>query len=61
MITNEELVDDVREFSGWIEQYKELFEAYHNTSGNEYSEGVIDALISINTLYKVIFKRTLEE
>lgn len=64
---HEELLDDVKDFSGFLDMYRDLIKTYHETgkrtggSGSVYSEGVTDALISVSTLYKVIFKRALEE
>ena len=58
-MSKEEVVDDVKQFGGWLQMYLALIKEYAN--GTEYSEGAIDTLISINTLYKVVFARVLEE
>jgi len=58
-LIKEEVVDDVKQLGGWLELYLALIKEYAN--GSAYSEGAMDTLISINTLYKMVFARVLEE
>ena len=49
-----------------VEDFRHILTLYKNMSsfygaGVGYSEGAMDTLISINTLYKMVFARVLEE
>lgn len=58
-MTNEEVVRSVVKFGDFLDMYKDFSKVY--TDGTLYSEGRRDAVISMSTLYNIVFEEILEE
>jgi len=60
-MSNEELVEKIQDFEKSVISVHENMLARYLISGSTYSEGALDTIISMGTLYREVFSEVLEE